>query len=163
MHHFRLAIIFAFFTLVIFSAARAEQPDCSRGLGAKHWSCIAKGDFHLQLHGASYHFDRSRKWNERNVGIGLRYQINPDWAVQAGTYDNSFNRRTNYLAATWTPLHAGPVALGVFGGLVSGYKMPVAAGLAAHIQGDRLSFTLRGVPSGSWGSGFLAAEVGVRL
>lgn len=108
------------------------------GVAATASSCsVMAGGLSLQLHGLSTHaesrgaYDRSgQPWNERNYGLGLRYTVSPEWSVQAGAYRNSINRNTVYAIATYTPLNLGPLRVGVFGGLASGYSAPVIGGLA---------------------------------
>lgn len=75
----------------------------------------------VQFGGVSYHFDRSQHFNEKNFGIGLEYKLSKDWALTAGQYDNSIRNTSHYAAVEWTPLHAGPVNLGVAGGAIDGY------------------------------------------
>jgi hypothetical protein len=120
------------------------------GVAATASSCsvMAQG-LSLQLHGISLHtesrdkYDRTgRDWNERNYGGGLRYTFNPDWSVQAGVYRNSIDRTTVYGLATYTPLHIGPVRVGVFGGLATGYNAPVIGGVALELG----PVTIRVVP-----------------
>jgi hypothetical protein len=97
----------------------------------------AQTQWSLQLHGASHHEGprgNGLQWNERNVGAGVRAQFNPDWGVQAGAYDNSYNKTTVYALAQYTPL---PLPFngraGVFGGYASNYptSVPAIAGLMA--------------------------------
>ena len=121
-----------------------------------HWGCSA-----LQLHGLSRH--ASGQWNERNWGAGVRYQPTRDWGVQAGFYKNSMSRQSKYILAQWTPLHYGGLSAGVFGGLVTGYKTPVAAGLIATAQAGRWSATVRGVPPTPQSPAFATFEIGVQL
>jgi hypothetical protein len=70
---------------------------------------------------ASYHFDRSKGYNERNWGCGLEYGIAQDARLVAGGYRNSLARTSVYAGALWTPLHLGPARAGVVGGVVNGY------------------------------------------
>jgi hypothetical protein len=105
------------------------------------------GELSLQLHGFSKHAaprPGSASWNEKNYGLGLRYQIDEDWGVQGGFYKNSINNDTVYLLGQWTPVHMGPVAVGAFGGLATGYlgDVPLIGGFMANIGG----LTVRVVP-----------------
>jgi len=85
----------------------------------------------IQLHGVSWH--KTGTFNERNYGIGIRNQINQDLAFQVGYYKNSVNKDTFYSVINYTPLTVGPVAVGVFGGLASGYKTPLVGGAMVNI------------------------------
>lgn len=62
---------------------------------------------------------------ESNPGVGLRWDDGDlaGWAV--GTYVNSFDRRSWYLAREWTT-GEGPVRFGVLLGLATGYRLAVA-------------------------------------
>lgn len=108
------------------------------------------GELSLQLHGLSWHAESRDKygyvgqeWNERNFGLGLRYEYSDTWGVQAGAYRNSVDKTTVYVAANYTPLHIGPVRGGVFAGLGSGYpKTAVLAGGVVMIG----PVTLRVIP-----------------
>lgn len=70
---------------------------------------------------ASYHFDRSAGYNERNIGVGIEHDFNSDHAVSAGAYRNSINRVSRYALYRWTPIHVGHVRIGVLAGAVDGY------------------------------------------
>lgn len=134
---------------------------------------IAAQELHVQIHGLSYHSVRTQangdKWNERNDGIGLRYQINETLDAQIGVYNNSQFRTSKYAVATWLPVEVGVVRVGVFGGVVTGYSyrnggaIP-AGGLAARWQGERLSVTSRFVPKVPQNaSSVFSVELGVKF
>lgn len=124
------------------------------------------GEFHLQFHGLSKHWGPkpANGWNEKNWGLGLRYQFNPEWGIQGGFYDNSHGRNTNYLIADWTPILNG--RFGLFAGLASGYdpKYPVVGGLMYREQIGRASVTLRVIPRVAEDrAGVVAIEAGWRF
>lgn len=108
----------------------------------------------LVVHGVSYHFDRSQEWNERNFGVGLRFQHSNGYSSQFGTYKNSYNRRTWYAVGQkqW-PIYSAHA--GVFAGAVTGYDSPVAAGLM--LSTNNLTFRLI-PPAGPQTTGVLALE-----
>lgn len=90
---------------------------------------FASDGWSLQLHGLSWHakpraeFDNTgRGWQERNAGLGVRRTFSPDWSVQGGFYRNSIDRTSVYALANWTPVQAGPLRMGGFAGVASGYN-----------------------------------------
>ena len=98
----------------------------------------------------SYHFDRSKDYNERNLGLGLEHRSG-DWSVSAGFYRNSFDRHTNYLLASYTPLDIGGWQLGGVVGGVTGYNdgiAPWVSGIATRDFGSvgiNVVFSVAGV------------------
>lgn len=86
----RLALVFGLVLLSLYMEKALAQ--------APSW--------HLQLHGLSKHSDEKAvgKWNERNWGTGVRYQHNPTWGVQGGTFRNSYDRQSAYAIVDYTPL-----------------------------------------------------------
>lgn len=82
----------------------------------------------LQVHVASVQPTQraGAPWNTSNDGFAVRYAFSDTYAVQAGHYRNEhtvqgYNFFANYVYGDYTPLHLGPVRLGVFAGVVSGY------------------------------------------
>ena len=82
----------------------------------------------------SVHFP-DRGFNQRNPGIGVECDA-PDWAVAAGTYRNSFRRRTNYAIAAWLPVHLGGWSIGPALGPATGYDLPWLGGLLARYRSN---------------------------
>jgi len=115
--------------LVVFTLALASLTGHAEGLS-------------LQLHGASHHVNAKRTFNEANLGLGLRYQQSNTVSFQGGFYDNSVNKTTVYLLAQWEPLSLGSFRAGVFGGVASGYQLPVVAGGMVSYK----AITLRVIP-----------------
>ena len=115
---------------------------------------------HLQLHGLSLH--SAGTWNERNPGLGVRYQHTPDLGVQAGFYKNSMSTQTVYAVAQWTPLHVGPLSAGAFAGVATRYTLPVVVGALATVQGKRWSATVRAVPKTRHNPAVATFEIGYR-
>jgi hypothetical protein len=75
----------------------------------------------------SYHTSNRSEYNQTNTGVGLEYELDPNWTLAAGHYKNSVERDSTYAQALWTPDVAqaqfGAVRLsaGVAVGLVNGY------------------------------------------
>lgn len=58
----------------------------------------------------------------------------PDLMLAIGVYRNSIAKTSAYTGMAWRPLKLGPVQLGAFGGMVSGYRqhpIPFAAAVAS--------------------------------
>ncbi len=57
---------------------------------------------YFAFNGISYHFDRSKKYNETNLGPGLEYDFDQvgNWVpfIAGGTFRDSNNQNSNYLA-----------------------------------------------------------------
>jgi hypothetical protein len=123
-----------------------------------------KSSWSLQLHGLSWHasdppHESARKWNEFNVGLGLRYTHSDDWSTQFGLYKNSNNQTTAYAVAQYVPLRIGPMRGGVFAGLASGYRKIYAAGFMATIG----AFSVRVIPAFDNRPTSVGIELGVPL
>lgn len=126
----------------------------------------AEPAWHLQLHGFSKH-QGDREWNERNPGLGIRYQHNPEWGFQGGFYRNSRNVRTEYLLAQWTPVGTETLRFGIFGGYASGYTTPwpgIAGFMATWQATNRISVGVRWIPRINQNiPGVLGFEAGVKF
>lgn len=101
----------------------------------------------LVIPGVSYHFSqRAEGWNAVHPGIGYRYAFDVDSALGATyTTKNSLNRPSLYVMADYTPFHYGPLALGGFVGVATGYVPPVRfiAGLLLQMRGAPVTHELR--------------------
>jgi hypothetical protein len=110
----------------------------------------------------SYHFDRSKNYNEGNWGLGAEALLAPDHALMAGFYRNSERETSRYLGYQWRPLHWQPAGVNVSAGLalslLDGYPtmnnrgwfvagMPMVA-----IEGKRFGANLIFVPNVKHGS-----------
>lgn len=99
----------------------------------------------------SWHFDRDKKYNENNFGLGIEQRLNQDWSISAGYFRNSFDRHTNYALASYTPLQYGDWRLGVVMGGVTGYEdgvSPWLTGVATRDYGRigiNLVFSVAGI------------------
>lgn len=111
--------------------------------GAVPVSRPASAETALDLHGLSRHADRSRHWQETNLGIGVEHN---GWV--AGYFRNSYNRDTFYAGAEWLPVKLGAVSLGARAALVTGYReTPVLAAAVAQYQPGRVGATLMFIPA----------------
>ena len=59
----------------------------------------------------SYHFNRNKDYREQNWGLGAEALLAPDHVVMVGTYLNSENARSHYIAYQWRPWHWQPGGL----------------------------------------------------
>ena len=84
----------------------------------------------------SFHFDRSKQYNESNGGIGLEQRFNERWAVSAGFFRNSFDRHTNYIFAGYTPFQVSDWRVGAVMGGVTGYENGVSPWLTGIATRD---------------------------
>lgn len=117
----------------------------------------------LIINGVSKHTG-NKTYNETNTGLGLRYQVRPDASIQVGSYNNSFNRRSNYALVNYTPIQYGALSVGVFGGVASGYRQPLIAGAVVTYDFGNVTATVRAVPPvGNGTAGVVALEIGVKF
>ena len=138
-------------SLILTCSARAEEV---------RWEQKPTVEHRVVLHTVSYHFDRSQKWNEKNYGVGYRYQRSDGWSYQTGIYRNSYFRDAVYVIVQreWYLQHG--LRVGGFAGFVTGYDVPVAAGLMVSAN----NLTMRFVPPvGSQTSGVVAFELSKRF
>jgi len=70
----------------------------------------------------SWHFDRDKKYNESNFGLGIEQRLNQEWSISAGYFRNSFDRHTNYAFVGYTPVEVMGWRTGVVAGAVTGYE-----------------------------------------
>ena len=112
-----------------------------------------------------------RQLNQDNPGLGIEYQITPNWSAAGGFYRNSYRRETAYALGIWTPLHLDlPAGLkasaGLAAGLVSGYRRPevptepLAAGAVLRLRmTNGFGLNLLAVPNTQSGSGFVGLQL----
>jgi hypothetical protein len=100
----------------------------------------------------SYHTDRSKEQNERNLGAGIEQRLSKDVALLAGFYTNSRpggEEVSAYGALAYTPLALGPVRAGLMLGAVTGYKaapiLPAASALFS-LSGRDFGMNLHWIP-----------------
>jgi hypothetical protein len=122
----------------------------------------------------SYHPDRDKHYNERNVGFGLEYQFNARHALAAGRYKNSYFQTSNFAYYAWTPLEFPSANLGIvrvpslriglLAGALDGYRRnsgrmaPVALPIAMR-EWRHVGVNLTAVPHVGDVDGGVAAEL----
>jgi hypothetical protein len=84
----------------------------------------------------SWHFDRDKKYNEDNFGLGLERRLSDTWSLSAGYFRNSFDRHTNYVFAGYTPVEVYGWRTGVVMGGVSGYDDGISPWLTGVMTRD---------------------------
>jgi len=107
----------------------------------------------------SWHFDRDKKYNESNFGLGIEQRLNQEWSISAGYFRNSFDRHTNYAFVGYTPVEVMGWRTGLVMGGVTGYEEGVSPWLTGIATRDFGSIGLNIVfaPAG------IAIQVKVRL
>ncbi len=101
----------------------------------------------------SYHFDRERSFNSRNVGFGVEYRFSSVASFTMGTYNNSYHESSNYIGAYWQPIVLGPFKFGAVAGGFNGYSKTNDGGWfpaivpALTYEGDRFGVNFLFVPS----------------
>ncbi len=135
-----------------FPAQAAALVDALTEAPGRHW---------LVLSGMSHHFQPERRdWREDNPGAGIEKEFTgTPWVATAGYFRNSYDRNTFYAGARWMPLSLGPVRLGAFGLVASGYPSPVLVLPAASIQVGRVGANLVAIPNLPGYSGYLGLQV----
>jgi hypothetical protein len=115
--------------------------------------CAHADEMLLDINLHAHHWDRdvvdSRNLNENNFGVGLEFKNN-DFRKLFGVYQNSERKISTYALAAWTPIKKGPVELGAFGGLVTGYakSVQVAAGLFSAVElTNKVNLNITAVPT----------------
>lgn len=96
---------------------------------------------------ASYHLDRTKGYNERNLGVGIQYRTSTHWRWVAGGYDNSFNRTTLYAGAgyfteTLVQLLSVNVKLGAIVAAVTGYGAHATGAVLPTLSFEKSGFEL---------------------
>ena len=60
----------------------------------------------------SLHFNRNAGLKDANPGLGLQWDISPQWSLAVGRFDNSNERRSNYLGGIYMPWSWGTIRAG---------------------------------------------------
>jgi hypothetical protein len=101
----------------------------------------------------SYHFDRERSFNSRNIGFGAEYRYSTVASFTLGTYRNSYHESSNYMGAYWQPIQLGVFKFGAVAGFFNGYSKTNDGGWfpalipALTYEGERFGVNLLMVPS----------------
>ena len=153
--------------------AKRQQRGLRRLLAIAAFSAIAAtsataADYSVVVHGASHHFTERAQgnWNQSNLGLGLRSEFDKDLAAQVGFYHNSENKGSLYALADYTPLHLGPVSVGAFAGVATGYAKPAVpvAGAVARLHFGRTVLALRLAPKAAvGGSAVVSVEFALKF
>lgn len=96
---------------------------------------------------ASYHFDRSADYNERNWGVGIEHDAPSGKArFVGGIYKNSFGRENRYAGISFAVYRLGPARFGMAFGLQhAGSPLPMFMPVA-QIEGKTLGVNIVGRP-----------------
>ena len=87
----------------------------------------------FELHVTSHHLSNSSRFNEDNLGIGIRFPIKNTerFGFTAGAYNNSYDRNSFYAGITFDhdmcKNSKYVCKAGIIGGLVSGYDKHTSA------------------------------------
>ncbi len=117
----------------------------------------------LVLSGLSHHFQDRRDWREVNPGVGFERDVAEGpygpWTFSAGYLRNSYDRHSVYLGGRWTPLALGPLRVGAFGLLASGYPSPVLVLPTVVIENRHVGANILAVPNLPGYSGYVGVQV----
>ena len=97
--------------------ARAQAAGESAGFKQEVW--VASGFL-------SYHVRNRDQYRQGNSGIGAEWRFARQWQLNAGHYNNSVGRASNYFQVGWMPLNLGAddgwrLRAGASLGVVNGY------------------------------------------
>jgi hypothetical protein len=102
-------------------------------------------------HGFSKHL-QNYNHNERNYGIGLRYEKG-EYALQVGDYYNSLRKNSFYVGMDWSPIHTNITGClnfesGLYAGGATGYsyKITPIAGVQAAFKCKNVFIRVRAMP-----------------
>ncbi|MDQ8023998.1 MAG: hypothetical protein REI94_19325 [Moraxellaceae bacterium] len=112
----------------------------------------------LSIPVGSYHFDRSRDWQEQNYGLGVEHE---SWV--AGYYRNSYDKDTVYAGYAWRPLQWGWMRAGITALLASGYDSPVLVVPTISVDSKWLGADFLMAPTLGKASGFVGMQLRVPL
>lgn len=114
-------------------------------------SAFAGDATYLNVNLASYHFSRDavekQSLSEINPGIGIERDAG-GLRQMVGVYRNSIRRTSVYALAGYVPLRIDRLRMGVVGGAITGYEIPVApaVGLLASLQFNHYGVNIIIVP-----------------
>ncbi len=114
--------------------------------------------------GLAKHLDGKQHCNSTTTGLGYEHSQSENWSYQVGFYRNSNCRWSSYAAEAWMPLHFGSVAMGVLGGVVSGYGSSIlpAGGFVTSYTFKTWKLNLITIPPiGNSSDGVLWLQMGV--
>lgn len=116
------------FFLLLPQIGRGDDFSMSEGNTNQLW--VTSGMWSRHNNEDHYHY------RQNNTGLGLAYET-PKYTFVVGEYDNSIKQHSDYFGVMHTPLKIGPVKIGYFAGLISGYTknvkfFPMAAPMATY-------------------------------
>jgi len=86
--------------------------------------------FLSQHYGSDISSTTGKPYVQNNVGFGIRVDEGPLYGMMFGTYRNSHDKQSLYIAKEWKTGRVGPFQLGLAVGGATGYKsivMPIVA------------------------------------
>jgi hypothetical protein len=103
-------------------------------------------DCAVQLHVAAYH--AAPGYRGDTPGVGALCDAGGDLRVAAGTYLNSQRKQSAYVGWAWQPIALGVARVGVYGGMVSGYRIPLlpVAGAVVSVPLGRVTAHMLIIP-----------------
>ena len=107
----------------------------------------------IVAHGISYHAADAKHYNQDNLGLGVRLNFST-LALQAGSYNNSYSRTSNYLVLDLDLLRynlsdRSKIELGPMFGVATGYpgyNILPGAGIQAALRYDDFYVRTRLMP-----------------
>jgi len=117
-----------------------------------NFSSVKADEISIIGHGFSKHLENRRSFNEKNYGLGLRYEKG-DYGLQVGNYANSLRNKGIYTGMDWSPIHSNITGClnfesGLFIGGATGYKYKVTpmAGIQAALRCKNVFARVRAIP-----------------
>jgi hypothetical protein len=101
----------------------------------------------------TYHFEKDKKLENTNLGLGVEVPINSTYSLTAGRFHNSDNAKSNYAGVYVMPYKMAGIKIGAVVGAFNGYPnayegrwfpalIPVAA-----IEGSQFGLNVAFVPT----------------
>lgn len=101
----------------------------------------------------SFHFQKNKGLNNRNLGLGGEYRYSTVSSFTLGVFDNSDRQTSRYAGWYWQPLGLGTVRIGAVFGAIDGYPNMLKGGWflavipAASIEYNNFGVNLLFMPS----------------
>lgn len=100
----------------------------------------------------SHHLQNDSRYNDRNGGLGIEWNLMPGYSLTAGQFNNSNDVTSHYVGAYLMPVQWGPVRFGVAAGGFNGYPTYKGGGWfaaaipAMSVEGERWGLNVLYVP-----------------
>ena len=114
------------------------------------WVGQAKGNCWIEVPLKSYHSERDKNYNENNQGLGGECEMNKNFRLKGGFYENSFHRETVHFGVLTTTqnsvkLFQGDLRPALYLTRASGYTKkniwgPIPMLMFEHQSGHGLNF-----------------------